>query len=516
MTNTGSVSRYALIRKGWNLPLPIFLLAIPTPAQGHLFFHGVWFMFCPAEPVRVRWSASVACSTSSRFEIVTDDDTPQACDLLVVEFSSEKDALPIHHTLSTQPGPVLLLASQECMGDACGLAREEDDICLIGSPWQLIEHRLMRLYRTAMAGRDALTALRSRKELIRYLGECCAEANSHRPVSVILLDMDHFKALNDKHGHAIGDSLLVECGQILNDYTSQDLFVARFGGEEFVLVSRLDEKSTRQTAEQIRLSVASHQFCNSIRMSTSIGITTTESPGDVSDLLRQADEALYAAKAGGRNLVYSYNQLKAESSSAGEDVDLASLENRARVFSERVTSFITQRSRTIIEGLKHDASTDALTQMYNRRYLDHQLAVEVTAAQREESLLCVALLDVDHFGQINKRHGWPTGDAVLRQVAGLIQSNIRGTDWVGRYGGEEFCIVLTNTSLEQARIVLERLRRTVEGEIFESTTGTELTVTVSIGAVECSGIGTTPLQLLEQASTQAFAAKSAGRNCLRS
>ncbi len=473
-------------------------------------------MFCPAEPVRVRWSASVACSTSSRFAIVADDDSSQAYDLQVLEFSCEKDALPIHHTLATQSVPVLLLASHCCLADACGLAREEDDICLIGSPWQLIEHRLMRLYRGAVTRRDALTALRSRKELIRYLGECCVEASSYRPVSVILLDMDHFKALNDQHGHAIGDTLLVECGEILKDYTSQDLFVARFGGEEFVLVSRLDEQSTRQTAEQIRLSIASHEFCNAIRMSTSIGISTTEHPVDVSDLLSQADEALYAAKAGGRNLVYSYNQLKAESSHAGEDVDLASLENRARVFSDRVTSFITQRSRTLIAGLKHDASTDALTQMYNRRYLDDQLAIEVTAAQREESPLCVALLDVDHFGQINKLHGWPTGDAVLRQVAALIQSNIRGTDWVGRYGGEEFCIVLTNTSLEQARFVLERLRRTVEGETFESTGGAALTVTVSIGAVECNGIGTTPIELLEQASTQALAAKNAGRNCLRS
>jgi len=455
-------------------------------------------------------------STSSRFEVVADGEPSQAYDLQVLEFSSQKDALQIHHTLATQSVPVLLLASQNCLGDACRLARDEDDICLVGSPWKLIEHRLMRLYRSAVTRRDSLTALRSRKELIRYLGECCAEANSHRPVSVVLLDMDHFKGLNDQHGHAAGDSLLVECGRILKEYTSPELFVARFGGEEFVLVSRLDEQSTRQTAEQIRLSISSHEFSNSIRMSTSIGISTTDHPVDVSELLSQADEALYAAKAGGRNLVYSYNQLKAESSHAGEDVDLAGLENRARVFSERVTSFITQRSRTLIAGLKHDASTDALTQMYNRRYLDDHLAIEVTSAQREESPLCVALLDVDHFGQINKIHGWPTGDSVLRQIAALIQANIRGTDWVGRYGGEEFCIVLTNTSLTQARIVLERLRRTVEGESFESTSGVNLTVTVSIGAVECIGIGTTPLQLLEQASTQALAAKNAGRNCLRS
>ncbi len=236
----------------------------------------------------------------------------------------------------------------------------------------------------------------------------------------------------------------------------------------------------------------------------------------MSELLSQADEALYAAKAGGRNLVYTWNQLKAESKHAGEDVDLAGLENRARVFSERVTSFITRRSRTLIKGLKHDATTDPLTQMYNRRYLDTQLAAELTAAQREGYPLCLALIDVDHFGMVNKTYGWPTGDAVLRQVSELIQSNLRKTDWVGRYGGEEFCVVLVGASLKQSRTVLERLRLAVENASFSSSDGAPLMVTISVGVVEYDGDAGSPLELLERASRQTLAAKNAGRNCLRS
>ncbi|MCH2203152.1 MAG: GGDEF domain-containing protein [Fuerstiella sp.] len=472
-------------------------------------------MFCSKKLIRVHWCADTPHSPSSRLQITPCDSSSVACDVRVLEFFDKKNVLKIRNAVASQTTPVLLLVGNDCLHEAYSLIREEDDLCLIDSPWNLIEHRLCRLHRNVATRLDSLTALRSRKELIRHLGECCAEADASRPVSVIFLDLDHFKALNDQHGHAVGDNLLVECGELLNEYTSQDFFVARFGGEEFVLVSRLDEESTRRTAEHIRITIASHEFPCEIRMSTSIGISTTEVSMDVSDLLSQADEALYAAKAGGRNLVYTWNQLKAESSNAGEDVDVTGLENRARVFSERVTSFITRRSKKLITGLKHEASTDALTQIYNRRYLDSQLSVEVAAAQRDAYPLCIALIDVDHFGQVNKIHGWPTGDLVLRQVSSIIQSNIRKEDWVGRYGGEEFCVVFVDATLSTARSVLERLRSAVQDSRFESTDGVPLEVTISIGVVEQDGASTTPLQLLEHASRQTLAAKNAGRNCLR-
>jgi len=465
--------------------------------------------------IRVQWRATGTPEFSTRLIVSLEELAADACDVLVIEFLDIENALSIRNRLSTCTMPVLLLVNECCLSAAYALVREEDDICMIGSPSLLIEYRLIRLHKVAQTRRDSLTALRSRKELIRYLSECCDVASVARPVSVILVDLDHFKGLNDQHGHAVGDTLLVECGRLLEEFTSHELFVARFGGEEFVLVSHLDELSTRRTAEQLRLAIASHEFNNEIRMTTSIGIGTTDAPVEVSELLSQADEALYAAKAGGRNLVYSYDQLKTESTDAGEDVDLAGLENRARVFSERVMSLITQRSKTLIAGLKHDATTDPLTQMYNRRYLDAQLALDVAAAQRDGFPLCVALLDVDHFGQVNKVHGWPTGDAVLRQVATLIQSNIRETDWVGRYGGEEFCLVLTNTNLTQSQIVLERLRKAVQNSAFESTDGTPLRVTVSIGVVESDIADGTPLELMERASVKTIAAKNAGRNCLR-
>ena len=162
--------------------------------------------------------------------------------------------------------------------------------------------------------------------------------------------------------------------------------------------------------------------------------------------------------------------------------------------------------------MKLDATTDPLTQLYNRRYLNSQLVEELNRAQAEDYPLAIALVDVDHLGQINKQSGWPTGDTVLRQVSCLIRSNIRATDWAGRYGGKEFCLVLVNTTLSQSQVVQERLRSAVEGTRFLSTAGQPLAITISVGAAELGASIESPLQLVELASTQTLAAKSAGHN----
>ena len=98
--------------------------------------------------------------------------------------------------------------------------------------------------------------------------------------------------------------------------------------------------------------------------------------------------------------------------------------------------------------------------------------------------MTVALLDVDHFGRINKKFGWPTGDKILREVCDCIRQQVRSSDWVGRYGGEEFCIVMPQTDVTQAAVALQRLRNAVAKQRFESTEGQPFRVTVSIGAVQ--------------------------------
>ena len=245
--------------------------------------------------------------------------------------------------------------------------------------------------------------------------------------------------------------------------------------------------------------------------SVSFGVASVDESSGASILLTRADEALFSAKANGRGRVVSYSEIAAMSHRTGEDVRVISLENKARVMSERVTSFVTQQSKMIVQNLHREANTDALTGLFNRRYLDRKLLGDVAQARESLRGMSVALADVDHFGLVNKEYGWPTGDQVLRDVAQLIQESIRVTDWVGRYGGEELCVVMPGTELSCAKLVCERIRVAVETHQFVTKGSTPLKITLSVGVVEMD-LNESVEQMLERVSSQTLAAKQRGRN----
>jgi diguanylate cyclase (GGDEF)-like protein len=125
---------------------------------------------------------------------------------------------------------------------------------------------------------------------------------------------------------------------------------------------------------------------------------------------------------------------------------------------------------------------DTLTYLPNRRQIMKTLQNEVNRAERYNTILSIAMIDIDHFKQINDTHGHTAGDQVLLKLANLLQLNIRDTDTVGRYGGEEFLAVLPNTRLQHAGDLAERLCMRVREE--EVDVGEKLKLTVSIGVAE--------------------------------
>jgi len=153
---------------------------------------------------------------------------------------------------------------------------------------------------------------------------------------------------------------------------------------------------------------------------------------------------------------------------------------------------------------------DALTGILNRRALLERLGEEMARAARERYPLAVAVLDIDFFKKINDTHGHNAGDEVLREFVGRVGRNVRSYDILGRYGGEEFILILIKTTLEKARIILERVRSAVEGEPFvyeEKAIG----VTVSIGGAAWDGGGDSAA-LIERADKALYRAKEGGRN----
>jgi diguanylate cyclase (GGDEF)-like protein len=176
---------------------------------------------------------------------------------------------------------------------------------------------------------------------------------------------------------------------------------------------------------------------------------------------------------------------------------------------------VLQRALLLAE-YREAARTDGKTGLANSSYWREVAEREITRARGGAEDLAVLLVDIDHFKLVNDRYGHLTGDQVLRAVADGLTQGLRPRDLVGRFGGEEFVIMLAGSDLEQARHTAERLRVHVSEISVEASARPELVqVTVSVGVAAFRHSGLSVHELLDAADTALYAAKHAGRNCVR-
>jgi diguanylate cyclase len=170
-----------------------------------------------------------------------------------------------------------------------------------------------------------------------------------------------------------------------------------------------------------------------------------------------------------------------------------------------------------METLRIESMTDPLTRLANRKYFDFSLLQATGRAedQEEPAPLALAMIDIDRFKSFNDQFGHTTGDDVLRLVAYTLKNNVRSSDLVARYGGDEFAILLPNSSLRDAMAVCDQIRRAVaERPLLRRTTKESLGhVTLSIG-IALLQAGEMPEGLVERADRNLYEAKASGRNCL--
>lgn len=167
------------------------------------------------------------------------------------------------------------------------------------------------------------------------------------------------------------------------------------------------------------------------------------------------------------------------------------------------------RLRESVKTIEQLAIRDALTDTWNRRHIDALLSAELQRKTRTGDALCACLVDLDHFKSINDRFGHLVGDAVLRRVAHTLKSELRFIDQLGRFGGEEFLIVLPGTSLDDATACAERLRVRVAS--LAMLADSDDRVTVSIGIAECEAAEEYE-PFLARVDAALYQAKRAGRN----
>ena len=158
------------------------------------------------------------------------------------------------------------------------------------------------------------------------------------------------------------------------------------------------------------------------------------------------------------------------------------------------------------------ATVDGLTDLYNHRYFQDTLKQQLETARRYGSNLSLIIIDIDFFKKFNDTYGHQAGDAVLRQVAQVLKKNVRTSDVVCRYGGEEMSIILPNTSNKEARINAERICKAVGETKFKLNATDESNVTISLGVSTYPENGEDPKDLIESADKGLYRAKENGRN----
>ena len=159
------------------------------------------------------------------------------------------------------------------------------------------------------------------------------------------------------------------------------------------------------------------------------------------------------------------------------------------------------------------ASTDPLTHLYNRRYFSKMVQQMLAIAKRQKETPSLVMLDIDYFKHINDTYGHKVGDEVIVHLADTVTNHLRESDFACRFGGEEFIVLLPNTSTDDARYAAEKLRQAVEKSVITLESGAEIRYTISLGVASVD-LETEPTiePALKRADDALYAAKESGRN----
>lgn len=397
-----------------------------------------------------------------------------------------------------------------------------------------------------LAARDSLTGCYNRRAFFDLSEKALEEAEkAAAPISVIMVDIDHFKSINDRFGHAIGDEAIKLVADVLNNNCAiAGAIVGRYGGEEFcIALPKVEIVTAISVAEDLRkkIQATSNGFCaENVFVTASFGVASNnESSSSCSQILEQADNALYVAKESGRNRVVSSNQNDmvgrantatvidpGDRESASDETGQAKYANNVQLLQQRVDELeVEVLSFQSSTGAAVDSHIDPITKLPTRVILEDRISQAMSSSIRTGKLLSVAVINIDMFNRINATMGKAVGEDFLRAVGHRLKDILRRSDTVAsmmapgqsgpsfsRLHEDEFAVLLTGLEdVESLTYIIKRIQNKFSGKIEIS--GNEIYVTTSIGMSIFPGDGDSPDHLIENARRAQKQAKSlVGRN----
>ena len=398
-----------------------------------------------------------------------------------------------------------------------------------------------------LASRDPLTGCYNRRAFFDLLEEMFKQAaRTNTELVTIMVDIDHFKSINDRFGHSVGDEAIRMVSEVLNSSTGDGAIVGRYGGEEFCIgLPNTDLSKGKEIAESLRskIKTASRDFCGKdVIITASFGVSNAEaSMTGISQLLEHADRALYTAKESGRDRVVTWMESDASthdlqndslSSSALTSEDGDGQNNTGDNTGNVQLDFLNRRIKQLETELKtreeeysKNRFSDPITDLPTRIIFEDRVSQAMAYSARAETVVAVAILNVDMFSRINNTLGQVVGDEFLKAVGQRLKTILRRSDTVAsmvapgqagpslsRLHDDEFALLLTGLeSVDSLTYIIKRIQERFSGKVVVA--DNELFVTTTIGLSLYPTDGASPAALIENArSAQKHAKSLVGRN----
>ena len=287
---------------------------------------------------------------------------------------------------------------------------------------------------TKLATRDPLTDLLNRRSLFENLNTLLSEAHAQRGViSCIMLDIDHFKVVNDTYGHAVGDKVIQIFAKILQDAIRPNDIAARYGGEEFVIILvNNDETQAIETAERIRETVNSthsSELPDGLSISSSFGVSSTNNNIWQSDkLIDYADKGLYVAKKTGRNKVVSYSQMHDHKLEDKVDLEKPAISRQDELKKKESTQALSLELEE--DTLEFPLEVYDMIEVIGRTVLLDRLSQALKQASRNDTTLTVLTINIDTIRLVSNTQGHASAEKLRKIIFDRLVETFRSSDSV--------------------------------------------------------------------------------------